>query len=83
MTFYRNQKELAEGLKLVIDSYWNKETEEEALFKQIQEIVDRNKDKVYTEGDYGSVLKQRLGKKRLFVITKIIEEANTKSEVAK
>ena len=82
MTFYRNQKELAHALKELIDSYWREETDEEVLFKQVQEIVERNKDKVYSEGVYGSVLEQRLGKKRLFVITRILEEVNSKKEVA-
>lgn len=73
VTFFKNQKELAQALIEIIDSYWEKSLKEEEMMSKIEELVQKNREKVFTQGDYASVIKQRLGKKRLALLIKVME----------
>lgn len=72
ITYLKNQKDLAETIKHVIDSYWNNEQSEIDMEKQIITLVDRNREKVFEEQEYKSVIRQRLGKRRLLLMNKIL-----------
>lgn len=73
VTFFKNQKELAQALIEIIDSYWEKSLKEEEMMNKIEELVQKNREKIFTQGDYASVIKQRLGKKRLALLIKVME----------
>ena len=68
VTFFKSQKELAQALIEVIDAYWAKSLMEEDMMNKIDELVQKNREKIFTNGDYASVIKQRLGKKRLALV---------------
>lgn len=73
-TFYKNQKEVAQALNLVIDAYWDKEIDEKTMINTVRNIVMNNYSKIFKGSNYTSTIKQRCGKKRLEVIDKIIKE---------
>lgn len=73
VTFFKSQKELAQALIEVIDAYWAKSLMEEDMMNKIDELVQKNREKIFTNGDYASVIKQRLGKKRLALVIKVME----------
>lgn len=60
MTYFKSQKDLAKALVKPIDSYWYAEINEQLFLKRINEIVSKNTEKLYSEKDYTSVIKQRL-----------------------
>lgn len=67
-TFLKTQKELSDVLTEIIDGYYAGDTPEETAFKQIREICDKNRDILYTANGYGTIVRHRLGKKRMKVI---------------
>lgn len=48
------------------------------MIEQMNEIVMKNKDMLYNEKGYLSVVKQRLRKKRLSLLSEIIEKVEEK-----
>lgn len=72
-SFCKNQREVAQTINGVIDSYWNANTSEQDMISIIKKIYENNADKVIKEGEFTKVLQQQCGKKRLDVISKIIE----------
>ena len=72
VTYFKSQKDLAVALIRLIDNYWNYELDEESLINQINEFTSKNKEKLIVNGDYTSVLKQRLGKRRVELLNKIL-----------
>ena len=72
VTYFKSQKDLAVALIQLIDNYWNYKLEEENLINQVNEITSKNKEKLIVNGDYTSVLKQRLGKRRVELLNKIL-----------
>lgn len=74
-SFYKNQRELAEALSKVIDKYWCSEIPENEMIDSVIKIVENNKSKVFTDGsgDFTTVLRQQCGKKRLEVVSKILD----------
>ncbi len=72
-SFCKNQREVAQTINDVIDSYWNEETSEQDMISIIRKVYENNADKIIKEGEYTKVLQQQCGKKRLDVISKIIE----------
>jgi uncharacterized protein (TIGR04540 family) len=78
ITFFKSQKDLAESLIELIDDYWNHELSEEDLINQINVLISKNLEKTYLDGDYTSVLKQRLGKRRIVLLDKILKQTGDK-----
>ena len=78
ITFFKSQKDLAESLIELIDDYWNHELSEEDLISQINVLISKNLEKTYLDGDYTSVLKQRLGKRRIVLLDKILKQTGDK-----
>lgn len=72
-SFCKNQREVAQTINDVIDSYWNANTSEQDMISIIKKIYENNADKIIKDGDFTKVLQQQCGKKRLDVISKIIE----------
>lgn len=71
VTYYKNQISLAHALIDIIDKYWAEELSEEAMISSLSELIEKNKEKLIQDNDYTSIIKQRLGKKRLDLLTKI------------
>ena len=70
--FYKNQTEISAAINKVIDSYLNDEINEESMIKNIKIIYENNYSKIIKNGDYAKVLKQRCGKRRLEILSKVI-----------
>ena len=77
-TYYKNQKELANALKTIIDAYWNNEFPESEMIQKVNEIVSKNVEKISDKNGYLSVIKQRLGIKRLELLDKILNQTEDK-----
>ncbi|CAK7075085.1 TIGR04540 family protein [Tissierella sp.] len=76
ITFYKSQKDVAHALKLLIDEYWELKVEEDIFIEKLNQIIDNNEDKVFKNKDFTSLIKQRLGKKRMELILKVMEGDN-------
>ena len=73
-TFYKSQVEVANVLSEVIDAYLEDRIEENFMRNSINKIVENNKDKVINTEGFTTVVKQKCGKSRLSIISKIIEK---------
>ena len=70
--FYKNQTEISAAINKVIDSYLNDKIDEKSMVKNIKIIYENNYSKIIKNGDYAKVLKQRCGKRRLEIVSKVI-----------
>lgn len=70
--FYKSQLEVANALCELIDLYWDNNIKEQFMIEGIKKIVDNNKDKIIRDNEYTAVIRQKCGKRRLDVISKII-----------
>lgn len=70
--FYKNQTEISAAINKVIDSYLNDKIDERSMVKNIKIIYENNYSKIIKNGDYAKVLKQRCGKRRLEILSKVI-----------
>lgn len=75
-TFYKNQKDISKKLILLIDSYWNGDMRENDFVNYTNILVNNNQDIVFKENNYGAVVKQRLGKKRICLLDKVLNIRN-------
>lgn len=75
-TIFKNQKDMLDELKRLIDGYWENEITEEVLFNKIKVIKERNKTYLFEEGseELASTVKIRLGKKRLRILDQIFDK---------
>lgn len=71
--FYKTQREIAEVLNELIDSYWDNELEEDKLINDIKALYINNDTKIFKNGNFTTILKQQCGKRRLEVVEKILE----------
>ena len=78
ITYFKSQKDLAEAIIKIIDDYWSYELGEDTLVVQINELVDKNSEKVFKSGLFTSVLIQRLGKRRIELLYKILNQTGDK-----
>ncbi len=72
-SFCRNQREVALTINEVIDSYWEEKISEKEMILHIEKIYKNNTDKVIRYGAYTKIIQQQCGKKRLEIISKLIE----------
>lgn len=72
ITYFKSQRDLAEALNKYIDDYWAMKISEPDLIDYLKQVYENNKDKILRENEITSVVKQRLGKKRLELIIKIM-----------
>lgn len=75
-TFFKTQKDISEKLILIIDSYWNGEISENEFLNCTNIIVENNQDIIFKENSYGAIIKQRLGKKRICLLDKVLNIRN-------
>ncbi len=64
---------MAEALKTVIDDYWKMKVEEKDLINYITQVSENNKDILFKGGEYPLLIRQRLGIKRLRLVSKILD----------
>ncbi|WP_343009345.1 TIGR04540 family protein [Clostridium celatum] len=72
-TFYKSQVEVANALSEVIDAYLEDKIEENFMINSINKIVSNNEDKVINAEGFTTVVKQKCGKRRLNIISKILK----------
>lgn len=72
--FYKNQTEISAAINHVIDTYLDNGINEESMTNSINTIFENNHSKIIKNGDYAKVLKQRCGKRRLEIVSKITGE---------
>lgn len=72
-TFYKSQLEVAAVLVDIIDAYLENRVQEKVMIDNINNIVKNNKEKVMKENEFTTVVKQKVGKRRLSIISKILE----------
>lgn len=73
-TFYKNQTEVAEAINFVIDSYWADKIVEKEMIQTIKDIIRNNDSLLHKNGDYTTIIKQRSGKRRLEIVSRIKED---------
>lgn len=71
--FYRTQRELAEVINHIIDSYWENGKNEKEMIDNLTMLYDNNTTKFIRNNDFTTILKQQCGKRRLEVVDKVIE----------
>ena len=72
-TFYKSQLELSNALIKIIDSYWSHDVSEDYLIRYLETIYNNNQDKIIDDKKMlKSVVKQRLGKKRLILMKQVL-----------
>lgn len=71
--FYKSQVEVAEVINQIIDGYWNNEIEEKIMIDRISRLLKTNMSKVIKNEDFTKVIKQKCGKRRLEIVSNIIE----------
>lgn len=72
LIYYKNQTELAEALKKIIDDYWSLNIKQDIMIETLRDIAKNNKDLLYKDDDYVAIARQRLGVKRLRVLNSIL-----------
>lgn len=70
--FYRTQREVASVINEIVDQYWADVLTDEQLEENIKVIFINNQDKIFKNNKYTTILKQQCGKKRLSIVSKII-----------
>ena len=71
--FYKSQVEVSEVINLIIDGYWNNEIEEKVMIDRINRLIKTNLSKVIKDNDFTTVIKQKCGKRRLEIVSNIID----------
>lgn len=71
--FYKSQIDVSVVINQIIDGYWNNDIEENIMIDRINKLLRNNYSKIIKDGDYTTVLKQKCGKRRLKVVTKVNE----------
>lgn len=70
--FYKNQAEISIAINKIIDTYLNNGIEEEFMIKSIKTIFENNYSKIIKDSDFTKIVKQRCGKRRLEIVSKVI-----------
>lgn len=73
-TFFKNQKEAAQAINFIIDSYWDDKIDEKNMIELLQGIMRNNDSLIFKENEFVTLLRQKCGKRRLEVVLKIKEQ---------
>lgn len=73
-TFYKNQLDVAEAINKIIDSYWDDSTNEKNMIEQLNKIIKNNYSKIIKNNAYTKIIQQRCGKKRIEILSEVINE---------
>lgn len=71
--FQRTQRDLAEAINLVIDTYWQDAISENEMMELLQRLFNNNKNRFLKAGDFTTVLRQKCGKRRLEVVSRVLK----------
>ena len=71
--FYKTQRDVAEVINQLIDSYWEDQVNEDLLIYNIKALYSNNSNKIIKDEDFTTILKQQCGKRRLEVVEKILD----------
>ncbi|WP_079710192.1 TIGR04540 family protein [Paraliobacillus ryukyuensis] len=74
--FQKTQRDLAASINLVIDQYWDDSISEKEMIDLVQKLYINNEDKFKRNGKYTTVLRQQCGKRRLSVVSKVLNSSN-------
>lgn len=77
-TYYKTQLDIAIALKVLVDKYWDMNLIESDFIKDVKKLAEANMELIFKENEYTSVLKQRLGTKRLALLDKILDRGPEK-----
>ncbi|MEQ8155734.1 MAG: TIGR04540 family protein [Clostridiaceae bacterium] len=72
-TFFKNQKEAAETINYVINSYWENKIDEKDMIELLKSIMRNNDSLIFKDNEFVTLLKQKCGKRRLEIALKIKE----------
>ena len=70
--FYKTQRELADVINKLIDSYWTGDIKEEFLINQVSGLYNNNPSKFMKNSDFTTIIKQQCGKRPLEVVERIL-----------
>lgn len=62
---------MAEAINQVIDGYWEDKIEEREMIRLLRDILENNDSLIYKNDDFTTILRQRCGKRRLEIVSKI------------
>ncbi|HBJ2611859.1 TPA: TIGR04540 family protein [Clostridium botulinum] len=71
--FYKTQSQVAQMINKVIDAYLDDEIEEKDMIEKLNMLVENNHSKVFKNGEYTSILKQKCGQRRVEILSRILE----------
>ncbi|MCT4563769.1 MAG: TIGR04540 family protein [Maledivibacter sp.] len=72
---------LSHEMKKVIDAYWSRDITEEEMREYIIYFANYEKEKLFHGPEYSPTIKQRLGKRRIALIDKILQGFQTKLHI--
>jgi len=75
--FQKTQRDLATTVNSIIDEYWKDKISEREMIDLIHKLYSNNETKFVKEGKYTTVLQQQCGKRRLEVVSKILNSINS------
>lgn len=70
--FQKTQRDLAVTINSVIDTYWEDNLSEEEMIEMTQKLFINNESKFLKEGNFTTVLRQQCGKRRLDVVSRVL-----------
>jgi len=70
--FQKTQRDLAASINLVIDTYWVDDISEVEMIEMIQKLYSNNQNKFLKDSRFTTVLRQQCGKRRLEVVSKVL-----------
>lgn len=72
ITYFKTQLDIAIALKVLIDKYWDKNLIERDFIEDVKTLIEANRELIFRNKEYTSIIKQRLGIKRLALLDKIL-----------
>ncbi|GEN46750.1 TIGR04540 family protein [Alkalibacillus haloalkaliphilus] len=73
--FQRTQRDLADSINQVIDKYWEDSISEHEMVVMIKKLHVNNEKKLIKDGRYTTVIRQQCGKRRLEVVTNVLQSS--------
>ncbi|MDU5082836.1 TIGR04540 family protein [uncultured Tissierella sp.] len=73
ITYFKNQSDLSNALISVIDKYWALQINEEEFITYLKQVAENNEEMLFKNNGYTTIVKQKLGIKRLNLLEKILK----------
>lgn len=74
--FYKSQVEVSEVINKIIDAYWKNEIKETIMINELNKVLQNNYSKIMKDKKYTKIIEQRCGKRRLEIVSKVINLSN-------